>query len=725
MSRTIGRHRQPSRLPRWSVPALLILILSTLTFVAPAARAQTVCAAAQTYLVQTDLMQRDCDGTSTTLFTGIQTDGSGDAAVSPDGQYVAWVPLGDVRIWVKSKDGTQNGPVTSAANNQAALNPAWSPDSQQLVYASYDRPTDANHGLSVVGRDGANPHQIASGNDRNPSWSPDGARIASVHIETDGRTSLYVQPATGQDRRALYDPPAGVGVGLSAPAWTPDSNYLVFSRSAPDDPEIYGDALFAVSAAGGPTVRLHTRADYNSQGVRTETAIAPSISPNWQLSYADLTDRNPVIQPILDPDHAETYAVSALSSWPRFYQVSPASPAPPGWPPAGLPPPGPTPDPTPTPGPTPTPSGFGVKDVNIIGSRADRILTRTIKFVPNDNTPLLRYEYAWAAIPTATVPGTTIQKCAITLAKCLLNYGPTTPNTMHNLLVRAVAKDGKASLWFIKSVTIPPAFRLVVWGDSVAAGHHRDSEGAPTICQDETYSYGQTIWDELQSQIPPQWRLEHGYVNVAHSGFGTSQTMFGGVDACGNNWPAELPQIFKILREDEGSWDWVVGTAGINDTLNWPDVLKNIISDNFVGKIKTEEQCDARVQQWNLLTAPAVGPSITANLKNIYGKLEAANSMARLTHTGYYNIAGTGTSKAKVPAICRVPFAAGMGKLHEAMKQGLNGTNVRWVDTDPTLGLRDNLLQQLYPSDAIFTKSGWPHPNQKGANKIGRLVLAA
>jgi hypothetical protein len=40
-------------------------------------------------------------------------------------------------------------------------------------------------------------------------------------------------------------------------------------------------------------------------------------------------------------------------------------------------------------------------------------------------------------------------------------------------------------------------------------------------------------------------------------------------------------------------------------------------------------------------------------------------------------------------------------------------------------GLRDNLLQQLYPSDAIFTKSGWPHPNQKGANKIGRLVLAA
>ena len=69
---------------------------------------------------------------------------------------------------------------------------------------------------------------------------------------------------------------------------------------------------------------------------------------------------------------------------------------------------------------------------------------------------------------------------------------------------RILGSGGKAGPWFAMQVLTPKAPMLFVFGDSIAAGHHRDSEGAPTVCQDETYSYGQTAWDSLEAQVPVQ-----------------------------------------------------------------------------------------------------------------------------------------------------------------------------------------------------------------------------
>jgi hypothetical protein len=198
--------------------------------------------------------------------------------------------------------------------------------------------------------------------------------------------------------------------------------------------------------------------------------------------------------------------------------------------------------------------------------------------------------------------------------------------------------------------------RLAVFGDSIASGHHRDREGSPTHCQDETYSYGQTVWNSMEAAIPARWRLAHGYDNVANSGFSTTAILRGGKDACGANHPAELATILKDLRANAGSWNRVVGTAGIDDIGNWPEVLTDILKVSASGQMKSQDLCQVFVDNWKMLSDPTVAPKITNDVREIASKIQAADDTARLSWTGYYNIATTGTA-VKIPAVCTIPFA--------------------------------------------------------------------
>jgi streptogramin lyase len=366
---------------------------------------------------------------------------------------------------------------------------------------------------------------------------------------------------------------------------------------------------------------------------------------------------------------------------------------------------------------------LGVRDIQITASPTDRLLSRAIKVIPTDPSLVARYEYSWTTTPSSNIAGP-IQRCAVTITTCRLHYGPTRPNTRWNLLARVVGTDGRKSTWLSRRVQTPKAPILIVFGDSIASGHHRDREGSRTICQDERYSYGQTIWSGLQGQLPPQWRVPHGYINVAISGFGTTKAIEGDAgDACGDRHKAELPTLIKRLQQNAGSWNWVVGTLGIDDT-NWGDVLVMILEANSAGLMKSEDLCRLFVDgSWNLQSDPSLQTRITANVQTITSKVAKADPAARSYWTGYYNIAGTGTSRARIPRICKVPFEEGIHRLHDSIKAGLTG-GFTFVNIDVKLGLRDNLLQDLYPSDLIYKKSGWPHPNRTGATRIGESVLA-
>jgi Tol biopolymer transport system component/imidazolonepropionase-like amidohydrolase len=114
--------------------------------------------------------------------------------ISPDGKQIAFAALGD--LWLLAK-GTKT-PERITQGPTMELEPTWSPDGTKLAYVS-----DRNGNMDVWIRD------LKTGQDRNlvdladdlhyPSWSPDGTKLAFYQSDPRnawGRSTLYVADVT-------------------------------------------------------------------------------------------------------------------------------------------------------------------------------------------------------------------------------------------------------------------------------------------------------------------------------------------------------------------------------------------------------------------------------------------------------------------------------------------------------------------------------------------------
>lgn len=167
--------------------------------------------------------------------TGLRqlTDGPGSVlgpAWSPDGSRIAFVrsDFSDDRgeIWVMSSDGTE---LRSLGTQPYAADLTFSPDSDLLAYS---RSVGADHNnqifvLNVRSREATRlTHTDSSSSDTNPSWSPDGSRIAfNRNIDDNDATGgdIYVMSSDGSQVEAVV-------VGGNAPVWSPDGSHIVFMR---------------------------------------------------------------------------------------------------------------------------------------------------------------------------------------------------------------------------------------------------------------------------------------------------------------------------------------------------------------------------------------------------------------------------------------------------------------------------------------------------------------
>jgi Tol biopolymer transport system component len=179
-----------------------------------------------------DIFVMDEDGTNQLRLTD-NPESDRDPSWSPDGTRLAYMSVreGNAEIFVMNADGS--GLVNLTNDPAFDGRPAWSPDGKKIAFDS-DRDTRDGigmHEIYLMNADGTDPVRLPTNQPRSvnldPSWSPDGTRIAFASNDFGNTYDIYVIDADGS---GLVNVTHGYPAFSTAPAWSPDGRQIAFSR---------------------------------------------------------------------------------------------------------------------------------------------------------------------------------------------------------------------------------------------------------------------------------------------------------------------------------------------------------------------------------------------------------------------------------------------------------------------------------------------------------------
>ena len=178
---------------------------------------------------------------------------------------------GNWGIWVCDSKGQNAVQVVSFGGPQLT-NPTWSPDGERLAV---DSNATGQWDIFVVGANGGKPQRMTTdpANDGNPSWSNDGRWIYFDSLRS-GQQQVWKMPANGGDAIQVTRD------GGFAPHQSPDGKFLYYAEA------LYYTSLWRIPVEGGTPQKVldslstHLNVAFTDSGiyfVPTSNALGSSI----------------------------------------------------------------------------------------------------------------------------------------------------------------------------------------------------------------------------------------------------------------------------------------------------------------------------------------------------------------------------------------------------------------------------------------------------------------
>ena len=183
--------------------------------------------------------------------------GIGEAAISPDGQYVAYT-LHEVKppsVWVKQLATQKTVELVPPAAQAEYSAPTFAPDNRTLYFLRYDAQRDVKE-LYRVPVTGGTPQRVLEGIDSPVAVAPDGQQLAFIRFNRPQKESaLVVRQLDGSNERQLVTRQEPSKLFVGRPAWSPDGNSIAYAVGTSKTTQDY--QLYETPVTGG-TERLLT-----------------------------------------------------------------------------------------------------------------------------------------------------------------------------------------------------------------------------------------------------------------------------------------------------------------------------------------------------------------------------------------------------------------------------------------------------------------------------------